>query len=72
MNQRGGPAALTPGFHDGGAKNDPAPHGTLPANDETPPAVVHPRNGGLRPSWGLEPELLTVGKSIAGGGAAWA
>ena len=39
--------------------------GTLLAYDETHTQVVGP--GGLVRQWGLEPDLVTVGKSIAGG-----
>ena len=40
-------------------------HGTLLAIDETHTLVT--AYGGLTSEWGLEPDLLTVGKSIAGG-----
>ena len=39
--------------------------GTLLALDETHTQVVGP--GGLTRAWGLEPDLVTIGKSIAGG-----
>jgi glutamate-1-semialdehyde 2,1-aminomutase len=39
--------------------------GTLLAYDETHTQVVGP--GGLTRIWGLEPDLLTIGKSLAGG-----
>ena len=39
--------------------------GTLLACDETHTQVVGP--GGLTAAWGLEPDLVTIGKSIAGG-----
>ena len=39
--------------------------GTLLAYDETHTQVVGP--GGLVRQWGLEPDLVTIGKSIAGG-----
>jgi glutamate-1-semialdehyde 2,1-aminomutase len=39
--------------------------GTLLAYDETHTQVVGP--GGLVAQWGLEPDLVTIGKSIAGG-----
>ncbi|HEX2756036.1 MAG TPA: transaminase [Candidatus Limnocylindrales bacterium] len=40
-------------------------HGTLLAIDETHTQVVGP--GGLTRQWGLEPDFVTCGKSIAGG-----
>ncbi len=39
--------------------------GTLLAYDETHTQVVGP--GGLTAAWGLEPDFVTIGKSIAGG-----
>ncbi len=40
-------------------------HGTLLAIDETHTQVVGP--GGLTREWGLDPDLVTCGKSVAGG-----
>ena len=40
-------------------------HGTLLAIDETHTQVVGP--GGLTAQWGLDPDIVTCGKSIAGG-----
>jgi glutamate-1-semialdehyde aminotransferase len=53
-----------PGFHDG-LRDLTRRHGTLLAIDETHTLVI--AYGGLATEWGLEPDLLTVGKSIAGG-----
>ena len=53
-----------PGFHDG-LRELTRRHGTLLAIDETHTLVT--AHGGLSSEWGLEPDLLTVGKSIAGG-----
>jgi glutamate-1-semialdehyde 2,1-aminomutase len=53
-----------PGWHDGLRALTRA-HGTLLAIDETHTQVVGP--GGLTAAWGLEPNLLTIGKSVAGG-----
>jgi glutamate-1-semialdehyde 2,1-aminomutase len=53
-----------PGFHDG-LRELTRRHGTLLAIDETHTLVT--AHGGLISEWGLEPDLLTVGKSIAGG-----
>jgi glutamate-1-semialdehyde 2,1-aminomutase len=53
-----------PGFHDG-LRELTRHHGTLLAIDETHTLVT--AHGGLTTEWGLEPDLLTVGKSIAGG-----
>lgn len=53
-----------PGFHDG-LREITRRHGTLLAIDETHTLVT--AHGGLTTEWGLEPDLLTVGKSIAGG-----
>ncbi|MGH3208777.1 MAG: transaminase [Trebonia sp.] len=53
-----------PGFHDG-LREMTRRHGTLLAIDETHTLVT--AHGGLTTEWGLEPDLLTVGKSIAGG-----
>ena len=53
-----------PGFHDG-LREMTRRHGTLLAIDETHTLVT--AYGGLTTEWGLEPDLLTVGKSIAGG-----
>jgi len=52
------------GWHDG-LRAVTRAHGTLLAVDETHTQVVGP--GGLTATWGLEPDLLTCGKSIAGG-----
>src|SRR5919108_6199537 len=40
-------------------------HGTLLINDETHTISAGP--GGATAAWGLEPDILTIGKSIAGG-----
>ena len=53
-----------PGFHDG-LRELTRRHGTLLAIDETHTLVT--AYGGLTTEWGLEPDFLTVGKSIAGG-----
>jgi glutamate-1-semialdehyde 2,1-aminomutase len=53
-----------PGFHDG-LREMTRRHGTLLAIDETHTLVA--AHGGLTTEWGLEPDLFTVGKSIAGG-----
>ena len=53
-----------PGFHDG-VREMTRRHGTLLAIDETHTLVC--AHGGLTTEWGLEPDFLTVGKSIAGG-----
>jgi glutamate-1-semialdehyde 2,1-aminomutase len=53
-----------PGFHDG-LRDLTRRHGTLLAIDETHTLVTS--YGGLTTEWGLEPDLLTAGKSIAGG-----
>jgi glutamate-1-semialdehyde 2,1-aminomutase len=53
-----------PGFHDG-LRELTRRHGTLLAIDETHTLVT--AQGGLTTEWGLEPDFLTVGKSIAGG-----
>ena len=45
-------------------------HGTLLVNDETHTLSAGP--GGCTLAWGLEPDLVTVGKAIAGGIAAGA
>ena len=52
------------GFHDGLREMTRAT-GTLLAYDETHTQVVGP--GGLTALWGLEPDFVTVGKSIAAG-----
>jgi glutamate-1-semialdehyde 2,1-aminomutase len=52
------------GFHTG-LRELTRRHGTLLAIDETHTLVTAP--GGLTTEWGLEPDFLTVGKSIAGG-----
>ena len=53
-----------PGFHDG-LREVTRRHGTLLGIDETHTLVT--AHGGLTTEWGLEPDVLTVGKSIAGG-----
>ncbi|MGB6452961.1 MAG: transaminase [Streptosporangiaceae bacterium] len=53
-----------PGFHDG-LRELTRRNGTLLAIDETHTLVT--AHGGLTTEWGLEPDFLTVGKSIAGG-----
>jgi len=53
-----------PGFHDG-LRALTRRQGTLLAIDETHTLVT--AHGGLTTAWGLEPDFLTVGKSIAGG-----
>jgi glutamate-1-semialdehyde 2,1-aminomutase len=53
-----------PGFHDG-LRRLTREHGTILALDETHTQVVGP--GGLTAAWGLDPDLVTCGKSIAGG-----
>jgi glutamate-1-semialdehyde aminotransferase len=52
------------GFHDG-LREVTRRHGTLLAIDETHTLVTS--YGGLTTEWGLQPDFLTVGKSIAGG-----
>ena len=53
-----------PGYHDA-LRALTRQHGTLLALDETHTQVVGP--GGLTATWGLAPDIVTVGKSIAGG-----
>jgi glutamate-1-semialdehyde 2,1-aminomutase len=53
-----------PGFHNG-LRETTRRHGTLLAIDETHTLVT--AHGGLTTEWALEPDFLTVGKSIAGG-----
>ena len=53
-----------PGYHDT-LRALTREHGTLLAIDETHTQVVGP--GGLTARWGLDPDLVTCGKSIAGG-----
>ncbi len=53
-----------PGFH-AGLREITRRYGTLLAIDETHTLVT--AHGGLTTEWGLQPDLLTVGKSIAGG-----
>jgi glutamate-1-semialdehyde 2,1-aminomutase len=53
-----------PGFHDR-LREMTRRHGTLLAIDETHTLVT--AYGGLTSEWSLEPDFLTVGKSIAGG-----
>ena len=52
------------GFHEG-LRRLTRDAGTLLAYDETHTQVVGP--GGLTAQWGLEPDFVTAGKSIAGG-----
>jgi glutamate-1-semialdehyde 2,1-aminomutase len=52
------------GYHDG-LRELTRQHGTILAIDETHTQVVGA--GGLTAAWGLAPDLLTIGKSIAGG-----
>jgi glutamate-1-semialdehyde 2,1-aminomutase len=54
----------TPGFH-GALREVTRDHDTLLVIDETHTQVCGP--GGLTGRWGLEPDLLTLGKSAAGG-----
>jgi glutamate-1-semialdehyde 2,1-aminomutase len=58
-----------PGFLDG-VRELTRRHGTLLVNDETHTLSAGP--GGCTLAWGLEPDLVTVGKAIAGGIAAGA
>jgi glutamate-1-semialdehyde 2,1-aminomutase len=53
-----------PGFHDG-LREVTRRHRTLLGIDETHTLVT--AYGGLTTEWGLQPDFLTVGKSIAGG-----
>jgi glutamate-1-semialdehyde 2,1-aminomutase len=53
-----------PGFHEG-LRELTRRYGTLLAIDETHTLVT--AYGGLTTEWGLEPDFLTVGKSVAGG-----
>jgi glutamate-1-semialdehyde 2,1-aminomutase len=53
-----------PGFHDA-LRAETRQSGTLLAYDETHTHVTGP--GGRTRAWGLEPDLVTIGKSIAGG-----
>jgi glutamate-1-semialdehyde 2,1-aminomutase len=53
-----------PGYHDAVRRLTRAT-GTLLAIDETHTQIVGP--GGLTAAWGLDPDLVTLGKSIAGG-----
>ncbi len=53
-----------PGFHDG-LREMTRRHGTLLGIDETHTLVT--AYGGLTTEWGLQPDFVTVGKSIAGG-----
>ena len=45
--------------------DSPSTHGTLLVIDETHTQVCGP--GGLTGRWGLQPDLVTLGKSVAGG-----
>src|SRR4029453_16012840 len=58
-----------PGYLAGG-RELPRRHGSLLVNDETHTLSAGP--GGCTLAWGLEPDLVTVGKAIAGGIAAGA
>jgi glutamate-1-semialdehyde 2,1-aminomutase len=53
-----------PGYH-GALRALTREHGTLLAIDETHTQVVG--SGGLTHQWGLDPDIITCGKSIAGG-----
>jgi glutamate-1-semialdehyde 2,1-aminomutase len=53
-----------PGFHDA-VRTITRETGTVLAHDETHTQVVGP--GGLTRMWNLDPDVVTVGKSIAGG-----
>jgi glutamate-1-semialdehyde aminotransferase len=53
-----------PGFH-ASVRSLTREHGTLLIYDETHTLICGP--GGLVRAWGLEPDLVTVGKSIGGG-----
>jgi len=53
-----------PGFHEA-LRTLTRRHGTLLCIDETHTICVGP--GGATSAWGLEPDLLTIGKPIAGG-----
>lgn len=55
---------MATGLH-GGLRDPTRRHGTLLAIDETHTLVT--AYSRLTTAWGLEPDLLTVGKSIAGG-----
>ena len=59
-----GHRAARAGYHDGAARAD-ARHGTLLIIDETHTFSAGP--GGCTAAWGLEPDLLTIGKAIGGG-----
>lgn len=54
----------TPGWHDT-LRRLTREHGTLLAVDETHTHVIGP--GGATRLWGLEPDIITIGKAIAGG-----
>jgi glutamate-1-semialdehyde 2,1-aminomutase len=53
-----------PGFHDA-LRSLTREHGTVLIYDETHTLITGP--GGLVRGWGLEPDIVTVGKSIGGG-----
>jgi glutamate-1-semialdehyde aminotransferase len=53
-----------PGFHDA-LRRLTRDHGTLLVLDETHTLITGP--GGLVSTWGLEPDIVTLGKSIGGG-----
>jgi glutamate-1-semialdehyde 2,1-aminomutase len=53
-----------PGFHDA-LRDLTRRHGTLLALDETHTICAGP--GGATKAWGLEPDVLTIGKPLAGG-----
>lgn len=53
-----------PGWNEA-LRRSTAAHGTLLALDETHTHIVGP--GGATGRWGLEPDILTIGKAVAGG-----
>lgn len=59
-----GVIAPAAGFH-AALRETTSRHGTLLVLDETHTLVSGP--GGLTRAWGLEPDILTIGKSIGGG-----
>jgi glutamate-1-semialdehyde 2,1-aminomutase len=56
--------APEPGWHDA-LRTQTRRHGTLLAVDETHTHVVGP--GGATGLWGLDPDVVTIGKAVAGG-----
>jgi glutamate-1-semialdehyde 2,1-aminomutase len=64
LTNNNGPLLPDPGFHDAlrAATRETA---TVLAYDETHTQVVGP--GGLTRTWSLQPDMVTIGKSIAGG-----